>query len=261
MTDLTPTSLFSLDGKTAVVTGGGRGIGAMFAEGLLGAGARVIISSRRQDQLDEAVAELSAIGPVEAIAADLSTEEGCVGLAEAVGERTERLDILVNNAGATWGAPMAEFPDAAWDRVMNLNVKGVFQLTVALIPLLEAAASADDPARVINVGSVQGLQAPDIENYSYSASKAAVHHMTRVLAKKLAPRHITVNCIAPGVFYTKMMAYTLDTFGDEIIADTPLSRIGRPDDMAGAVVFLSGRGGAYLTGTVIPVDGGYSTTL
>ena len=261
MTDLTPANLFSLDGKTALVTGGGRGIGAMFAEGLLGAGARVVISSRRQEQLDEAAEELAGIGPVEAIAADLSTEEGCLGLAEAVGERTERLDILVNNAGATWGAPMAEFPDAAWDRVMNLNVKGVFQLTVALIPLLEAAASADDPARVINVGSVQGLQAPDIENYSYSASKAAVHHMTRVLAKKLAPQHITVNCIAPGVFYTKMMAHTLDTFGDEIVADTPLARIGRPDDMAGAVVFLSGRGGAYLTGAVIPVDGGYSTTL
>ena len=261
MTELTPTNLFSLDGKIALVTGGGRGIGAMFAEGLLGAGARVIISSRRQDQLDEAAGELSAIGPVEAIAADLSTEEGCQGLAAAVGKRTDRLDILVNNAGATWGAPLAEFPDSAWERVMNLNVKGVFQLTVALLPLLEVAASADDPARVVNVGSVQGLQAPDIENYSYSASKAAVHHMTRVLAKKLARRHITVNCIAPGVFYTKMMAHTLDTFGDEIVADTPLARIGRPDDMAGAVVFLSGRGGAYLTGAVIPVDGGYSTTL
>ena len=261
MTDLSPASLFSLDEKIALVTGGGRGIGMMFAEGLLGAGARVIISSRRQDQLDEAVRELSGIGPVEAVAADLSTEEGCKGLAEALGERIDRLDILVNNAGATWGAPMAEFPDSAWDRVMNLNVKGVFQLTVALIPLLEEAASADDPARVINVGSVQGLQAPDIENYSYSASKAAVHHMTRVLAKKLAPQHITVNCIAPGVFYTKMMAHTLDTFGDEIVADTPLARIGRPDDMAGAVLFLSGRGGSYCTGAVIPVDGGYSTTL
>ncbi len=261
MTDLTPAKLFSLDDKTALVTGGGRGIGAMFAEGLLGAGARVVISSRRQDQLDEAAAELSEFGPVEAIAADLSSEEGCKSLAEAVGERTDHLDILVNNAGATWGAPMREFPDSAWDRVMNLNVKGVFQLTVALLPLLESAGSADDPARVINVGSVQGLQAPDIENYSYSASKAAVHHMTRVLAKKLAGRHITVNCIAPGVFYTKMMAHTLDTFGEEIVAETALGRIGRPEDMAGAVIFLSGRGGAYLTGAVIPVDGGYSTTL
>jgi len=261
VTNLTPANLFSLDGKTALVTGGGRGIGAMFAEGLLGAGARVIISSRRREQLDEAVKEMAGIGPIEAVAADLSTEEGCLGLAEAVGQRTERLDILVNNAGATWGAPIAEFPDAAWDRVMNLNVKGVFKLTVALIPLLEAAADADDPARVINVGSVQGLQAPELDNYSYSASKAAVHHMTRVLAKKLAAQHITVNCIAPGVFYTKMMAHTLDTFGDEIVADTPLGRIGRPEDMAGAVLFLSGRGGAYLTGAVIPVEGGYATTL
>ncbi len=261
MTNLTPANLFSLDGKTALVTGGGRGIGAMFAEGLLGAGARVIISSRRREQLDEAVKEMAGIGPIEAVAADLSTEEGCLGLAEAVGQRTERLDILVNNAGATWGAPIAEFPDAAWDRVMNLNVKGVFKLTVALLPLLEAAADADDPARVINVGSVQGLQAPELDNYSYSASKAAVHHMTRVLAKKLAAQHITVNCIAPGVFYTKMMAHTLDTFGDEIVADTPLGRIGRPEDMAGAVLFLSGRGGAYLTGAIIPVEGGYATTL
>jgi len=261
VTNLTPANLFSLDGKTALVTGGGRGIGAMFAEGLLGAGARVIISSRRREQLDEAVKEMAGIGPIEAVAADLSTEEGCLGLAEAVGQRTERLDILVNNAGATWGAPIAEFPDAAWDRVMNLNVKGVFKLTVALLPLLEAAADADDPARVINVGSVQGLQAPELDNYSYSASKAAVHHMTRVLAKKLAAQHITVNCIAPGVFYTKMMAHTLDTFGDEIVADTPLGRIGRPEDMAGAVLFLSGRGGAYLTGAIIPVEGGYATTL
>ena len=188
MTNLTPANLFSLPGKVALVTGGGRGIGAMIAEGLLGAGARVIISSRRQEQLDEAVEALSAIGPVEAIAADCSTEQGCLGLAEAVGERTDRLDILVNNAGATWGAPMREFPDSAWDKVLNLNVKGVFQLTVALLPLLEAAATPDDPARVINLGSIQGLQAPDIENYSYSASKAAVHHLTRVLAKKLGPQ-------------------------------------------------------------------------
>ena len=261
MTDLTPANLFSLENKVALVTGGGRGIGAMFTEGLLGAGARVIISSRRQDQLDEAVKEMGSIGPIEAIAADLSTEQGCLGLAEAVGQRTGRLDVLINNAGATWGAPIAEFPDAAWDRVMSLNVNGVFQLTAALIPLLEAAADADDPARVINVGSIHGLQAPELDNYSYSASKAAVHHMTRVLAKKLAPQHITVNCIAPGVFRTKMMAHTLDTFGDEIVADTPLGRIGRPEDMAGAVLFLSGRGGAYLTGAVIPVEGGYATTL
>ena len=261
MTDLTPTGLFGLDNKTALVTGGGRGIGAMIAEGLLGAGARVIISSRRQEQLDEAVTELSSIGPVEAIAADCSNEQGCLGLAEAVGERTDRLDILVNNAGATWGAPMREFPDSAWDKVMNLNVKGVFQLTVALLPLLEQAATPDDPARVVNLGSVQGLQAPDIENYSYSASKAAVHHMTRVLAKKLGSSHITVNAIAPGAFYTKMMAYTLDNFGDEIAAATALGRLGQPEDMAGAVIFLCGRGGSYLTGAVIPVDGGYATTL
>ncbi len=261
MTDLTPANLFGLEGKTALVTGGGSGIGAMIAEGLLGAGCRVIIASRKQAQLDEAAERLSVIGPIEGITADLSTVEGCGALAAAVSERTERLDILVNNAGATWGAPLREFPDSAWDRVLNLNVKGVWHLTVALLPLLEKSASADDPARVINLGSIQGLQAPDIENYSYSASKAAVHHMTRVLAKKLGGHHITVNAIAPGAFRSKMMAETLDNFGDRIAAQTVLGRLGRPDDMAGVALFLSGRGGAYLTGAVIPVDGGYATTL
>ncbi|WP_419917728.1 SDR family oxidoreductase [Candidatus Poriferisocius sp.] len=261
MTGLNPANLFGLDGRIALVTGGGSGIGAMIAEGFLGAGARVIIASRKQAQLDGAVERLSDIGPVEAIVADLSSEQGCLDLAEAVGEHTERLDILVNNAGATWGAPLREFPDSAWDRVLNLNVKGVWHLTVALLPLLEAAATPDHPARVINLGSVQGLHAPDIENYSYSAAKAAVHHMSRVMAKKLGRHHITVNAIAPGAFHSKMMAKTLNDMGDEISAATALGRLGRPEDMAGVALFLSGRGGSYLTGAVIPVDGGYVTTL
>ena len=261
MSELTPASLFGLNGKTALVTGGGSGIGTMIAEGFLGAGARVVIASRKQAQLDEAVERLSALGPIEAVVADLSTEKGCLGLAEAVGERAEQLDILVNNAGATWGAPLREFPDSAWDRVLNVNVKGVWHLTVALLPLLGAAATPDDPARVINLGSVQGFQVPDLENYSYSASKAAVHHMTRVLAKKLGRRHITVNAIAPGAFQSKMMAQTIENFGDDIAAATPLGRLGQPEDMAGVALFLAGRGGSYLTGAIIPVDGGFATTL
>ncbi len=261
MTNLTPDNLFSLKDKVAVVTGGGRGIGAMFSEGLLGAGAHVIMCSRRQQQLDETVERLSDIGPVEAVAADLSNEQGCNDFANALGQRCDRLDILVNNSGATWGAPMDEFPDSAWGRVLDLNVKAVFQMTVKLLPLLRASACAADPARVINVGSVQGLQAPEMENYSYSASKAAVHHLTKVLAKQLATQHITVNCIAPGFFPSKMTAQTLEDHGDQVIADTPLGRIGTPEDMAGVLMFLTGRAGAYCTGTVIPVDGGYATTL
>jgi NAD(P)-dependent dehydrogenase (short-subunit alcohol dehydrogenase family) len=155
---------------------------------------------------------------------------------------------------------MEEYPDDAFDKVFAINVKGVFNLTRFLQPLLEKAASDDDPARVINIGSIDGLQAPALETYAYSSSKAAVHHMTRVLAHKLAPKRITVNAIAPGPFESKMMEATLQRFGDSIRASCPLGRIGRPDDMAGAAIFLSSRAGAYLTGAVIPVDGGIATT-
>ncbi len=167
----------------------------------------------------------------------------------------------MNNAGANWGAPLAEFPASAWDRVLDLNLKGVFELTRDLVPTLAAAAAPGDPARVINIGSIDGLHAPDLETYSYSTSKAAVHHLTKVLAKRLARERITVNAIAPGPFESKMMAATLDAFRDSIIASCPLRRIGEPDDMAGTAIFLSSRAGAYLTGAVIPVDGGLSTTL
>jgi NAD(P)-dependent dehydrogenase (short-subunit alcohol dehydrogenase family) len=198
---------------------------------------------------------------VVSIPADVSTEAECVRLAEEVGRREERVHVLVNNAGATWGAPFEEFPASAWDKVLDLNLKAPFFLTRAFTPLLEAAATADDPARVVNVGSIDGLHAPALPTYSYSASKAGVHHLTRVLAKELGPRGITVNAVAPGPFESKMMAATLEAFGDEIAASSPLGRIGRPDDMAGVVVYLSSRAGAYVTGAVIPVDGGRSTTL
>jgi len=252
------TDLFSIAGKTALVTGGSRGIGRMIATGYVEAGAKVYVSSRKADACDELAAELSKIGVCIALPADLSTESGCRALATAVAEREPALHILVNNAGNTWGAPFAEFDDAAWDRVLSLNVKGVFHTTKFLTPLLRGASSPDDPARVINIGSVDGIAVSVLESYSYGASKAAVHHLTRHLAKRLAPS-ITVNAIAPGPFESKMMAATLEAFGDQIVAAAPLKRIGRPDDMAGTAIFLASRAGAYLTGAVIPVDGGIAT--
>jgi NAD(P)-dependent dehydrogenase (short-subunit alcohol dehydrogenase family) len=254
----TMSELFSIAGKTAVVTGGSRGIGLMIARGFVEAEARVIISSRKADVCDEVAAELSKVGECEAIPADLSSEAECRRLAEAVAARLSSLDILVNNAGATWGAPLDQFDEAAWERVLALNVKGVYHLTKFLVPLLEAAGSADQPARVINIGSIDGIRVPMLETYSYSASKAAVHMLTRHLAKRLAPA-ITVNAIAPGPFESKMMAATLDAFGEQIAAAAPLKRIGRPDDMAGAAIFLASRAGAYLTGAVVPVDGGIAS--
>ena len=254
----TMNELFSIAGKTAVVTGGSRGIGLMIARGFVEAGARVIISSRKADVCDEVAAELSKLGECEAIPADLSSEAECRRLAEAVAARLSSLDILVNNAGATWGAPLDQFDEAAWERVLALNVKGVYHLTKFLVPLLEAAGSADQPARVINIGSIDGIKVPLLETYSYSASKAAVHMLTRHLAKRLAPA-ITVNAIAPGPFESKMMAATLDAFGEQIAAAAPLKRIGRPDDMAGAAIFLASRAGAYVTGAVVPVDGGIAS--
>jgi NAD(P)-dependent dehydrogenase (short-subunit alcohol dehydrogenase family) len=250
--------LFSIAGKTALVTGGSRGIGLMIAQGYVEAGARVYISSRKADVLDEVAAELSKVGECHAIAADLSSEAECRRLAEAIAARESSLDILVNNAGATWGAPLEQFDEAAWERALALNVKGVFHLTKFLLPLLEDAGTTEEPARVINIGSIDGLRVPLMDNYSYSASKAAVHMLTRHLAKRLAPR-VTVNAIAPGPFESKMMAATLEAFGEQIAAGTPLKRIGRPDDMAGAAIFLASRAGAYLTGAVIPVDGGIAS--
>ncbi len=251
--------LFSVEGKVVVVTGGSRGIGLMIARGFVEAGAKVYISSRNAEVCREVEAELSKAGSCVAIPADLSTEAGCRELTAAVGAREERVHVLVNNAGANWGAPLAEYPDGAFDKVFALNVKGVFNLTRFMTPLLERAASDDDPARVINIGSIDGLQAPALETYAYSSSKAAVHHLTRTLAHRLAGSRITVNAIAPGPFESKMMADTLKKFGDSIRASCPLRRIGRPDDMAGTAIFLASRAGSYLTGTVIPVDGGIST--
>ena len=256
------TDLFSTAGKTALVTGGTRGIGLMVARGLLQAGAaRVYVSSRKAQACEEAAAELAPYGECVPLPADLSTEAECLRLAQEVaGREPAGLHVLVNNAGATWGAPLEEFPASAWDKVLDLNLKSPFFLTRALLPQLQAAGTADDPARVINIGSVDGLHVSGTPTYSYSASKAAVHQLTRVLAKELGPRHITVNAVAPGPFESKMMAATLEAFGEQIAARAPLGRIGRPDDMAGVAVFLASRAGAYVTGAVIPVDGGLVTT-
>jgi NAD(P)-dependent dehydrogenase (short-subunit alcohol dehydrogenase family) len=250
--------LFDVSGKTALVTGGSRGIGFMIASGLVQAGARVIVSSRKTDDVQEAGRRLSELGDCEAIPGDISSPEGARELAAATTERFSSLSILVNNAGATWGAALEEFPPSGWDKVLHTNVEGVFHLTVALLPALRAAADAEDPARVINIGSIDGIRVPVMENYSYSASKAAVHMLTRHLARRLASEHITVNAIAPGPFESRMMAFALEdpAARTAIEANVPLGRIGRPDDVAGLTLMLASRAGAYLTGTVIPLDGG-----
>jgi NAD(P)-dependent dehydrogenase (short-subunit alcohol dehydrogenase family) len=256
----THAQLFDLSGKHALVTGGARGIGLMIARGLLQAGARVVISSRKADACEQAQAELSRFGDVQAIPADLSRHDECRRLAELVSADDEGLHILVNNAGATWGEPLESFPDSAWDKVLDLNVKSPFWMVQALLPALRAAGNAEDPARIINVGSIDGLRPPMLPVYSYGPSKAAIHQLTRMLARDLGPQHITVNAVAPGPFQSKMMAATLESFGDAIAAAAPLRRIGRDDDMAGIAVFLASRAGSYLTGAVIPVDGGIATT-
>jgi NAD(P)-dependent dehydrogenase (short-subunit alcohol dehydrogenase family) len=248
--------LFDVRGRSVLVTGGTRGIGLMIARGFAEAGARVLISSRKADACERAAAELGCA----ALPADLATTEGLDALAARTRELFPALDVLVNNAGAVWGAPVDEFPDEAFNKVLNLNVKAVFALTRRLLPQLRAAATADRPARVINIGSVDGLVVSRTDNYSYVASKAAVHMLTRKLAAELGPERITVNAIAPGPFPSKMMAFALDDPDTRaaIEQSVPLGRVGTPEDVAGAAIFLASRAGAYCTGAVLPVDGGVS---
>ena len=248
--------LFNISGKVALVTGGSRGIGEMIATGFVANGVRTYISARKAEACDATAQRLSEVGECISIPADLSTPDGIGHLVEEIQSREERLDILVNNAGATWGAPIGEFPENGWDKVMDINVKSPFFLTQALLPLLENAASADDPARIIMVGSVDGLNVNRLPTFSYGPSKAAVHHLARTLASHLADRHITANAIAPGLFPSKMTAATIDAMGDQIIAGTPLKRAGKPEDMAGIAIYLASPAASFVTGAVIPVDGG-----
>lgn len=252
--------LFSVRGKVAVVTGGSRGIGFMIASGLVANGVRTYITARKAEACDEAAARLSEHGECISIPADLATADGLDAFVAAFSEREDHLDVLVNNAGAAWGAPLGEFPEVGFDKVMAINVKAPFLLTQALLPKLTVRATAEDPGRVIMIGSIDGLRVPVGDNFSYSASKAGIHMLARHLGAFVVGRHVTVNSIAPGPFESKMMEYRL---GDpdtrrEIEAANPRGRIGTPEDIAGTVIYLASRAGAYTTGVVIPVDGGIS---
>jgi NAD(P)-dependent dehydrogenase (short-subunit alcohol dehydrogenase family) len=252
--------LCDISGKRTVVTGGASGIGTMIARGYLQAGASVVIASRKEDSLKAAVDELSPLGEVGYVVADLSNEEGCRSLGDAVADRWDSLDVLVNNAGATWGAPLEQQDTSSWSRVLDVNVEGVFHTTKFLLPLLRAAGTAEAPARVINIGTVDGIHVPAMETFSYSASKAAVHQLTRHLAKHLAPA-ITVNAIAPGPFRSRMMKATIEAAGDALPRMMPLKRIGRDEDMAGAAIFLASEAASFITGVVLPVAGGAATAV
>jgi len=245
--------LFDLSGKNVLITGGSQGLGNMMAEGLLRAGARVIITSRTCEVAEDAARQLDSTGNCIGLEADVSTTAGAIALANQVKARGEPLHVLINNAGKSFGAPIETFPDDAWAGLMAINVQTPFTLVRELLPLLKASATQDDPARIINLGSLVGHAVQDRPTYSYSSSKAAVHHLTRMLAAHLAPFHITVNAIAPGFFSTRM---TQKLPLDEMPGKIPLGRLGRSDDVAGASVFLSSRAGAYLTGVILPVDGG-----
>ena len=254
--------LFSIKGKVALVTGGSRGIGEMIACGFLQYGARVYISSRSVEACEATTRNLSKHGECFAIPKDLSSVAACEELAEEIGKLEGRLDILVNNAGAAWGAPIDEYPENGWDKVVDLNLKTPFFLTQKCLPLLRKAGSREDPARIINIGSVNGLTIPkNRQIYAYTSSKAAITHLTKHLAKHLAGDCITVNCIAPGPFETKMMAGTLEQEKDSLLSDNPMNRLGTLEDIAGAAIFLSSRAGAYVVGGCITVDGGSSTTV
>ena len=252
--------LFSVKGKVALVTGGSRGIGLMIARGYVENGVKVYISSRKSEICNQVAEELSKIGTCISIPADLSTNEGREHLVKELKSREDALNILVNNAGAAWGAPIEEYPEDGYDKVMDTNVKAVFMLTKELLPLLEKANRPGDPARVINIGSIDGIWVPRVDNYAYPPSKAAVHHMTRVFAVRLGKRGITVNAIAPGFFETKMTEWVIEDFKKQADASNPQGRIGSPPDMAGIAIYLASRAGAYVNGVVIPVDGGACLT-
>lgn len=256
-----PQDLFDISGKRVLITGGGQGLGRTIGTGFAEAGARLFISSRDREVATEAAESLSAVDtePCVGLVADLSTEAGCRRLVEDLTEHVDSLDVLINNAGATSGAPIDEHDDEVWDRVLAVNTKAVFHLIRFLLPLLRAAGSPDSPARIINVGSIAGSGVSVRSNYAYSASKAAVHHMTRHLALNLAPT-ITVNAIAPGPFKSAMTEALPDDYLEELNSGAPLRGLGRADDIVGGARYLSSRASANVTGLVLPLDGGLTTT-
>ena len=249
-------SLFDLTGKVAVVTGGSRGIGAMIARGFVENGVRTYITARKEQELMATADELSGLGECIALPSNLGSLDGVSAFAAAIRERENALHILVNNAGATWGAPVDEFPESGWDKVMDLNVKSLFFLTQQLLPALRAAATAEDPARIINIGSVNGFTHSHMNNYSYSASKAAVHHLTSHLGVDLSADNINVNGIAPGFFPSKMTAHLL-AHEEELAKGIPRGRLGSPEDAAGTAIYLCSRASAWVTGHTIALDGGH----
>ncbi len=258
----TPDPLFSLTGKAALVTGGGRGIGAMIARGLARRGVRTYITGRDPDQIAAFAQELAGSGgECIGLAAELGGQDGPAMLAAQLAEREERLHILVNNAGANAAGSLAAMTVDNWDLVMNVNVRAAFFLTQQLLPQLRAAARGEDPARVINVGSIGGLHIPNWEAHAYNTSKAAIHHLTRSLCKALGSDRITVNAIAPGPFPSGLTDTSSDAVKNSIATYVPLGRAGTAEDAEGAVVFLASRAGAYVNGTTIPLDGGYIAAL
>ncbi|HZD53762.1 MAG TPA: SDR family oxidoreductase [Woeseiaceae bacterium] len=253
--------LFDLSGKVALVTGGSRGIGEMIATGYVAHGVRTYISSRKADACDATAKRLSGRGECISIPADLSTTEGIEHLASELAAHEAGLDILVNNAGAVWAEYLEAFPENGWDKVLTINLRSPFFLTRRLLPMLEERATDEAPARVINIGSIDGLHVTDLPTWSYGPSKAGLHHLTRMLAAHLADRHINVNAIAPGPFESKMMAHTLKTARERIVEQIPRKRIGEPSDMAGAAIFLASKASSYVTGVILPVDGGLTAAL
>ena len=248
--------LFSVAGKVAVVTGGSRGIGAMIARGFLENGAKVYISARKLDELNASAEALSEYGECITIQADLGSQAGTEAFAKELQQRESKVDILVNNAGASWGAPLDEFPEGGWDKIMQVNVKAIFFLTQMLLPQLRASGTKEDPARVINIASINGITYPKLTNYSYSASKAAVIQLTRHMAVDLASDNININGIAPGFFPSKMTEYLIDEAEDTAPTDIPRGRIGQPEDVAGTAIYLSSRASAWVCGHTVVLDGG-----
>lgn len=252
------TDLFAISGKTALITGGSRGIGAMIAAAYVAAGARVFVAARKADELAALVASLGPKAHCVPIVADLATLDGVHGLAQAFAAHETKLDILVNNAGATWGAPIESFPENGWDKVMDLNVKAMFFLTQSLLPQLRAAASPDYPARVINISSANALRYSHMDNFSYSTSKAAVLALTQHLSATLAREHILVNAIAPGFFPSKMTDFLLadPQSREQAEAAVPVRRVGDPDDIGGTAIYLASRASRYMSGACLVLDGG-----